>query len=258
MALIIVVIGCSQTSKKEKIVVIETEYGNIELQLYDQTPLHRDNFIKLANSGFYDSLTFHRVIKNFVIQGGDPFTKGFVPDSLVGEEDSGYLIDAEFNDTLFHKRGALGMAREGDDINPKKKSSGSQFYIVVGKVFNDTDIFLLEEKINKRIRTKLLTEIKAIKTAEYSLKTNHIDTIKLNIAVNTELDSILKVVKEFKVTEKQKAIYKSIGGIPHLDGNYTVFGDVIKGMDVVEKISLTKTNERDIPVTPIRMKIKVK
>ncbi len=254
---LLVIFGCTSNHENERLVEIQTDFGKIVLKLYNQTPKHRDNFIKLIESGFYDSLTFHRVIKNFVIQGGDPMTRGYIPDSLVGENDSGNLIDAEIIDTIYHKKGALGMAREGDDINPEKKSSGSQFYIVVGKVFSDSDIFALEEKVNKRLNDKIRDEIKSIKISELIEKFGKIDTLILNKEVNFALDSIFKNKEKFKLNPKQKTIYKSLGGLPHLDGNYTVFGEVVKGIDVVEKISQIKTNNKDIPINPIRMKINV-
>jgi cyclophilin family peptidyl-prolyl cis-trans isomerase len=177
-----------------------------------------------------------------------------VPDSLVGEGGPNYTIESEFVDTIIHKRGALGMAREGDEVNPQKKSSGSQFYLVVGKKFTDNDLEVLKSKVNKRRRDKLYQEIKSIKTAELSMLNPKIDTIILNAAIKTELDSLLKQQPEFSLSDKQKNTYKTIGGIPHLDGNYTVFGEVTKGMEIVERISLTKTNERDIPIEPIRIR----
>ena len=174
--------GFSQ-SKKYAIVEIKTEYGTIILKLYDETPLHRDNFLKLTADTFFNGILFHRVIKNFVVQGGDPDSRNAKPDAELGNGGPGYEIPAEFNPALYHKRGALGAARESDSINPEKKSSGSQFYIVVGKVFTDAKLDSLEKKFNK------------------------------------------------KFTPQQRVVYKTIGGTPHLDGRYTVFGEVTEGMD---------------------------
>lgn len=183
-------------------VVIETEYGNITLVLYDNTPKHRDNFLKLANEGFYDSTLFHRVIPQFMIQGGDPDSKKAAAGTPLGNGDVGYRIDAEINDTNFHQYGAVAAAR---DNNPNKSSSGCQFYIVVGKKF----------------------------TGE-------------------QLDGMSKQNGR-NYTPAQREVYKTIGGTPHLDGNYTVFGQVVEGMDVVEKIVAEPRNNMDRPNKDMRM-----
>lgn len=211
-------LSCSVTktvSKKEQKVLIETTAGNIVVKLYNETPLHRDNFIKLVKSKFYDGLLFHRVIADFMIQGGDPDSKKAQSNAMLGNGDVGYTIPAEFRTPeIFHKKGVLAAAREGDDVNPEKASSGCQFYIVVGKVFTDKDLNALQTKKQKQDST-------------------------------------------FVYTEKQRETYKTIGGTPHLDGNYTVFGEVVKGMDVVEKISKVKTNSADRPIEDVRI-IKMK
>lgn len=183
-------------------VVIETEHGNITLVLYDNTPKHRDNFLKLANEGFFDSTLFHRVIPQFMIQGGDPDSKKAAPGAPLGNGDVGYRIDAEINDTNFHQYGAVAAAR---DNNPNKSSSGCQFYIVVGKKF----------------------------TGE-------------------QLDGMSKQNGR-NYTPAQREVYSTIGGTPHLDGNYTVFGQVIEGMDVVEKIVAEPRNNMDRPNKDMRM-----
>ncbi len=183
-------------------VVIETEYGNITMVLFDNTPKHRDNFLKLANEGFFDSTLFHRVIPQFMIQGGDPDSKKAAAGTMLGNGDVGYRIDAEINDTNFHQYGAVAAAR---DNNPNKSSSGCQFYIVVGKKF----------------------------TGE-------------------QLDGMSKQNGR-NYTPAQREVYKTIGGTPHLDGNYTVFGQVIEGMDVVEKIVAEPRNNMDRPNKDMRM-----
>lgn len=190
--------------KKDKTntVIIETEYGNITMVLFDNTPKHRDNFIKLVKEGFYDSTLFHRIIPQFMIQGGDPESKNAAPGAPLGNGDVGYRIDAEINDTNFHQYGALAAAR---DNNPQKASSGCQFYIVVGKQFSDDD---LDNMSKRNGRT---------------------------------------------YTPAQRAVYKTKGGTPHLDGNYTVFGQVTDGMDVVEKIVKQPRNGMDRPDKDIRM-----
>ena len=195
------------SSKKDYLVTITTGFGEMKLVLYDLTPLHKANFIKLASQHFYDSLLFHRVIKDFMIQGGDPVSKKATALQALGDGDVGYTIPAEFNEKLFHKRGVIAAAR---DDNPQKASSGCQFYIVQGKKFTNDTLFAKAEK-----RTG------------------------------------------FKIPEDHRQVYRTLGGVPHLDMNYTVFGEVIKGQEVVEKIISQKTDPRDRPLQDIRMKIKV-
>ena len=201
----------AQTTKKNKaqtnqIVEISTDLGNIKIRLFDETPKHRDNFIKLASEGFYDSTLFHRVIKNFMIQGGDPDSKRAKPGVMLGNGDVGYTIPAEFVDTIFHKKGVLAAAR---DNNPTKASSGCQFYIVQGKVFTDADLDMIEARTGN------------------------------------------------KYTPAQRKAYTTIGGTPHLDRNYTVYGEVIEGLEVVDKIAGVQTGQADRPVNDVRMKVKV-
>lgn len=195
---------------KNQYVRIKTEFGECIIKLYNQTPLHRDNFLKLVKSGYYNGVLFHRVINNFMIQGGDPDSKNAKPDSLLGEGGPKYTIPAEFNDSLFHKKGVLGAAREGDDVNPAKASSGSQFYLVQGKVFTDQQLDNLEEKRLK-----------------------------------------------FKIPQWQREIYKTIGGTPHLDRNYTVYGEIVMGLDMVDKIAALPTNKNDRPKQDVKMEVTV-
>ena len=193
---------------KNQYVRIKTSYGECIIRLYNQTPLHRDNFIKLAKKGFYNGTLFHRVIQNFMIQGGDPDSKTAKPGAELGNGDVGYTIPAEFRDSLFHKRGVLAAAR---DDNPKKASSGCQFYIVEGKRFTDAKMDTLE-----------ITRLKSEK------------------------------IPEFK-----RAYYRSVGGAPHLDGNYTVYGEVVAGIDMVDLVAAVKVDENDRPVADVPMKVEV-
>lgn len=191
-------------------VKIHTSEGVVDVELYNETPLHRDNFIKLAKSGFYDNIIFHRVIKEFMIQAGDPQSKNSSAIAHYGDSDSGYKLPAEITDKFFHKKGALAAAREPDEFNPEKMSSGSQFYIVVGKVFTDSTL--------------------------------------------NKVKQILERTKGHLPTAEREEYYKKTGGTPHLDGNYTIFGEVTSGMKTVEKISKTTTNRQDRPLEDIYIK----
>lgn len=202
LALIAVMVISFQTFAQKTKVVIETEYGKIVMALYDGTPKHRDNMIKLVKQHFYDSLLFHRCIPKFVVQGGDPNSKKANADMNLGDGDVGYRIPAEIDSQYYHKRGAIGMAR---DNNPQKESSGCQFYIVTGKPFTDAEMDAAEQR------------------------SGH------------------------KISKAQREVYKTAGGTPHLDGNYTVFGEVIEGMDVAEKIAEQPRNAMDRPNKDIRM-----
>jgi cyclophilin family peptidyl-prolyl cis-trans isomerase len=195
-----------ENSSKDTLIEISTDLGTMKLKLYKETPLHRANFIKLAGEGFYDSLLFHRVIKGFMIQGGDPQSKNAAPGQMLGSGDVGYKIPAELVDTLFHKKGVLAAAR---DNNPQKASSGCQFYIVQGKVMNENEIAMAEQRMG------------------------------------------------FKMSEEQKNAYMTLGGSPWLDRNYTVFGEVIEGLDVIDKIAAVPTAPGDRPLQDVRMKIRL-
>jgi cyclophilin family peptidyl-prolyl cis-trans isomerase len=186
-----------------------TTKGTIVLRLYDSTPLHRDNFLRLVKSHYYDGILFHRVIKNFMIQGGDPESKTAKAGQPLGNGGPAYTVPAEFRVTLFHKKGVLAAAREGDNVNPEKKSSGSQFYIVQGKKFTDGALDTLE-RVRRNGR---------------------------------------------KLPEAHREVYKTIGGTPHLDGKYTVYGEVVKGLDVVDAIAAVQTSKdpADRPVEDVKI-----
>jgi len=246
---------------KNPIVVIKTQYGNIKIKLYNETPKHRDNFLKLVKEHYYDSLLFHRVINQFMIQGGDPDSKHAQPGQLLGNGGPSYTIPAEFVSTLYHKRGALAAARESDQVNPTKASSGSQFYIVQGKVFTNEELDLLEQRINQSKKNQLLGQM--MNTPEYAwLKTKLDSMIKsgnsnavqdflkeTNAIAEKELDK----VGRYKFSPEQRKIYTTIGGAPHLDGSYTVFGEVIEGMNVVDSIAAVSRDKNDRPLQDIRM-----
>ena len=190
-------------------VLIETDFGNITVRLYNETPRHRDNFLKLVNDGFYDGLLFHRVIKNFMIQGGDPKSKDAQPGQMLGDGGLTYTVPAEFVPTLFHKKGALAAARQGDNVNPNKESSSCQFYIVQGNVWNLNQLKMMEYQMQKHF------------------------------------------------SQAQIDAYTTVGGTPHLDGDYTVFGEVVEGLEVVDKIAAVQCGQFDRPVKDVKMKMKV-
>lgn len=253
----------SQTLSKETI-LISTPYGNMKLKLYEETPLHKANFLKLVKSGFYDSLLFHRVINSFMIQGGDPDSKRANDTVLLGNGDIGYWVPAEFNSSIFHKKGVIAAAREGDDVNPKKESSGCQFYIVQGKKYDSLTLKKTEIRVNRDvvIKTNYLVGFggKSKKLKDYYIRLyTQGKNDSLNWAVKQLSDSVsireYYNVKRYVFSEKQKKTYESIGGTPHLDNNYTAFGEVIEGLDVIDKIAAVKTDKNDRPKENIRMKI---
>lgn len=255
----------AQTFAKETI-LITTPQGNIKIKLYNETPLHRDNFLKLAKQGHYNDLLFHRVINQFMIQGGDPDSKTAKDSVALGEGDVGYWIPAEFNKKLYHKKGALGAAREDDELDPAKESSGSQFYIVMGKTFDEAAIQKAEIRVNKNLVQKI-NVITASSGKSPALKKYYLRLIaegktdSLKYARTHLIDPVS--IKEyqntphFTFTAEQRKTYATIGGAPHLDMNYTVFGQVIEGLDVIDKIAAVKTDKNDRPVQNIRMTIEI-
>ncbi len=194
LLILCIFLGMAAQAQNETKVLIKTTLGDITVMLYDDTPLHRDNFIKLVNEGWYNGSPFHRVIKNFMIQGGQ---------NADGSVDPGYRIPAEIKSNHFHKKGALAAARQADQVNPQKMSSGSQFYIVQGQVMNETQLNMFESRYGKVFNAK------------------------------------------------QRQAYQTIGGTPHLDGDYTVFGEVTDGLEIVDKIAAVKTGYMDVPVEPV-------
>lgn len=255
----------AQTLSKETI-LINTPYGDMKLKLYEETPLHKANFMKLVRSGFYDSLLFHRVINNFMIQGGDPDSKRANDTVLLGNGDVGYWIPAEINQKIFHKKGVIAAAREGDDVNPKKESSGCQFYIVMGKKYDSTALKKAEIRVNRDVVIKT-NYLVGFGGKSPKLKANYIRLFtqgkndSLNMLVKQLTDSVsireYYKAKRYVFNEKQKNTYASLGGTPHLDNNYTAFGEVIEGTEIIDKIAGVKTDKNDRPKENIRMKISV-
>jgi peptidylprolyl isomerase len=251
--------------QKDPIIEITTEYGVIKIKLYNETPLHRDNFIKLAKEGFYDGTLFHRVIKDFMIQGGDPQSKGAEAGAMLGNGGPGYTIPAEFVSGLYHKKGALAAAREGDQVNPLKKSSGSQFYIVHGKIFSPEEMKMMDERMNQQQKFTFLREYlakpenesikKQVEELQRAQNTEGINKIIAEIE-SKEKEAIAKSMKPM-FSEEQKKIYTTLGGSPHLDGAYTVFGEVIEGLDVIDKIAAVETDKNNRPAKDVAMRVKI-
>lgn len=256
--------GFSQTFSKETI-IISTLYGDIKLKLFNETPKHRDNFLKLVKEHYYDSLLFHRVIQDFMIQGGDPDSKYAEPAKLLGDGDLKYTVPAEFVPSLCHKKGMLCAARNGDDVNPEKASSAAQFYIVQGKVRTEEDLISFEKRINKPIITKIKEDIlnkpentvlkEKIATAK---KDQNNDSLMVYFkVVNKLVDDEYAKTPHYTFPPEHKTIYKTIGGTPHLDSQYTIFGEVIEGLEVIDKIAAVGKNKDDRPLIEVRMWVKV-
>lgn len=236
---------------------ILTTEGNITVRLYDETPLHRDNFIKLVQAGTLNGTLFHRVIKDFMIQGGDPDSIGAPAGKMLGTGGPGYTLPAEIKfPELFHKRGALSAARLGDDVNPERESSGSQFYIVWGKVYKEPELKQLEKQM-------AMQQEQAVFNA---LTVEHREAI-MNLRRNRDREGLLALQEELiarckqrckelgnpQFTPEQKAAYTTLGGTPFLDGQYTVFGEVVEGLDVVERIQACETLRGDRPKQDVSM-----
>jgi len=195
----------AESREPEILILMKTTKGDIKIKLYEKTPLHTDNFMKLVEEKFYDNLLFHRVIKGFMIQGGDPNSRNAKPNKHLGEGGPGYTIPAEIKPQFIHKRGALAAARLGDADNPKRASSGSQFYIVQGKIYTDKEL--------------------------------------------DDLEAQMKV----KFTDEQRMVYTTLGGVPQLDGSYTVYGEVLEGMEVIDAIAKVQTGKSDRPIIDVKI-----
>lgn len=257
--------ACSAGSKKQMnnmenekrtLVKLETTMGNITVALYNETPKHRDNFIKLVKEGVYDSTLFHRVIKQFMIQAGDPESKNAADTAMLGNGDVGYTIPAEFNPKFFHKKGVLAAARQGDDVNPEKASSGCQFYIVTGRKFTEPQLLGMENKINDQREEAIFDTLARQHMKEiYKLRKagDNAALLELQDSLEAQASALADKEEKFRFSPEQIKAYTTVGGAPHLDGSYTVFGEVTDGMDVVDKIEIAKTNRTDRPIDNIRI-----
>ena len=212
-ALAVILAACGPKTEKEVVMVVETTMGTVEFKLYNETPLHRDNFIRLAEEHYFDSLLFHRVIDDFVIQGGDPNSKYAKPGEMLGDGEPDYRVPAEFRleQGIFHHKGVVNAAREGDDTNPDRESCASQFCFMMGSPMTDEQLDRAQARLDAQTGGQV------------------------------------------KLTPEMREVYKKVGGSPHLDGQYTVFGEVIKGMEVLEAIQKVETDEYDRPLKDVRM-----
>lgn len=247
---------------KETKVKIETSAGDIVVKLYNETPKHRDNFIKLVKEKTYEGTLFHRVIKDFMIQAGDPDSKTAAKGAVLGSGDVGYTIPAEFAyPRRFHKKGVLAAARQGDNVNPQKESSGCQFYIVTGRVFSDSTLLSMEQQRNQSRLNNAFQALaqKHMKEIYKLRKAGDEDRLMdLQDSLFAEAEKQVAGEPEFRFTPEQVEAYTTVGGTPHLDGDYTVFGEVVEGMDVVDKIQRVKTDRNDRPEENITIqKVKI-
>jgi Peptidyl-prolyl cis-trans isomerase (rotamase) - cyclophilin family len=247
----------NRTMGKETMFKIETTMGDIVVKLYDDTPKHRDNFIKLVEKGVYEGTLFHRVIKDFMIQAGDPQSKDAPKGKSLGSGDVGYTIPAEFvYPKHFHKKGVLAAARQGDNVNPKKESSGCQFYIVTGKVFSDSALLNMEQQINENRLSNVFNALaqkhmKQIYKMRKENDENGLMELQEKLIEQAKAESAKQ--PEFHFTPEQIKAYTTVGGAPHLDGEYTVFGEIVEGMDVIDKIQQVKTDRSDRPETDVKI-----
>lgn len=242
---------------KETMLKIETSLGDITVKLYNETPLHRDNFIKLAKDGTYNGTLFHRVIKDFMVQAGDPDSKNAPKGKMLGSGDVGYTVPAEFvYPQYFHKKGVLSAARQGDDVNPMKASSGCQFYIVTGKVYNDSTLLGMEQQKNQNKLTTVFNALaqKHMKEIYKMRKANDEEglyALQDTLLAQAEVEAAKQ--PDFHFTPEQIKAYTTVGGTPHLDNEYTVFGEVVEGMDIVDKMQKVKTDRSDRPEEDVKI-----
>ncbi len=273
LACVMLVAGCSNGSNEQKISTTETKktniilpemtrielkttLGDIVVGLYKETPKHHDNFVKLVKEGYYDGVLFHRVINQFMIQTGDGDSKTAKPGQMLGTGDPGYTVEAEFvYPKFFHKRGALAAARTADQVNPERRSSGSQFYIVTGKKYNEQQLVQMERQMdmmNKQnlFQAKVANYRDELKRLMMAKDTAAVEALRQQLIAETEAEAAKNPVG---FTPEQRESYSTVGGTPHLDNQYTVFGEVLEGMDIVAKIEAVATDRNDRPNEDIKI-----
>jgi len=247
---------------QNRIVQISTNLGTMKFRLYDETPKHRDAFIELANSGYYDQTLFYRVIQDFLIQGGSHSSRNAAPGKLIGYGDPDKTVDDEILPQFFHQKGSLCAPRQPDEVNPYKQSDISQFFIVKGKVYTEGELDTMEIAVNRPIRQKinaryLTPEIKeTLKKLKAEKKVDEFRTIADEVKRQIDTDFTLNPGKLIFSKEQRKA-YTSVGGYPDLDGKYTIFGECISGMEVINKIASLKTDENNRPLTDVKITVTI-
>ena len=260
MAINISVLFCQESTlsnSKEISIEMETSMGLITIKLYNKTPLHKNNFLKLIEEGFYDGVKFHRVIKGFMAQAGDPNSKNNDFSGQLGQKSYGETISAEFISEYIHKKGALAAARMGDNVNPEKKSSGSQFYLVQGKIYSELQLKQMEQKINQEQENILIGQfLRKSENIHYLDQIKYCQQNRLNDSLNMLYQEIKSLViskedNKFSFSKDALETYGTIGGTPFLDNGYTVFGEVTEGLEIIDSICSVPTLTGDIPVTPI-------
>jgi cyclophilin family peptidyl-prolyl cis-trans isomerase len=253
---VISLVSCNNTANNDFYVSLRTSEGDIKLRLYNETPLHRNNFISLVNSHYYDGIPFHRVINGFMIQAGDVSLKHGLSTRL-HDSLSSLRIRPEFNPVLFHKRGALAAAREGNDVNPAMLSSATQFYIVQGKKLTSEQLDIAQQTITDKVREANLVRI-IHEITDSSLSGLNLSPAQVQERATLQLYDYLDKNGSRKLTDEQRSVYMTSGGVPRLDGTYTVFGEVVQGMDVIDKIAALNTDATDKPLNEVRiLKMKI-
>lgn len=262
MALIFNLMANAQETRKK--IEISTNFGVMVVELYNETPQHRDNFVKLVSDGFYEDLQFHRIIKDFMIQGGDPNSKGAKGDRQLGSGGPGYTIPAEITSQFIHKKGALSAARQGDQVNPDRRSSGSQFYIVQGKPTATNELLQFEQRCGFDIKQQQYRAFfMAPENKDYLTRYQAAANANNQAAIQEimmEVDPIIAATNSgetFAYTPEQRETYATLGGTPHLDMQYTVFGEVVSGLEIIDKIAAVATKPGDMPVEPVVMRMKL-
>ena len=250
----LLMIASSCATEKDYLVTIDTKYGKMYAILYDETPIHKENFLDLASSGRYDSTSFYRIIEDFMIQGGDVFNKEEM------DQEDWYTLPAEFDENLIHEKGSLAAARQGDNINPEMRSSGCQFYIVEGKVYDETalttDIRKLQKAFSKYLQLDSNSELRE-KYSDLYQKGEYDSINSLMLSNKIVLEKFFNLNLGLDKRKNQIQAYTTEGGTPHLDDTYTVFGKVIKGLDVLDEIASLETAGNSMPITPVYMKVNV-
>lgn len=252
-ALLCTIASCNSKGGNENtMVLIKTTAGDIKVKLYDGTPLHRDNFIKLVNMGFYNGISFHRVIRDFMIQAGDPSTRTGLTKEQLDTLDT-YTVPAEFRREYYHRKGALAAAREGNNVNPAMSSSGTQFYIVQGKKYTPEELKATEERLNSGLKQVAFSKFIKETADSARMAGTPLSESEIQEKASMKMFKYLTTEGEYKFSQEQIDAYVNIGGVPRLDATYTVFGEVVEGLEIVDKIAASPTNQADKPVNDIRI-----